>query len=129
MFWVDGKYPGRWLQELPATVWGLRSQPSRNTGVSPYFMVFGSKAVLPVDIAFRAPRVENYVEDQAEQAREDDINSIEERRLDSCVRTAKYLDGLRKYYNRNVHLRDFVVGDLVLRRKQNTRGLHKLSSF
>jgi hypothetical protein len=43
----NDKYPRRWLKELLAMVWGLRTQPSRNTGVSSDFMVFGSKAVLP----------------------------------------------------------------------------------
>jgi hypothetical protein len=46
------KAPGRWLKELPAVVWGLRTQPSRNTGASPYFMIYGAEAVLPTDIAF-----------------------------------------------------------------------------
>jgi transposase InsO family protein len=46
------KAPGRWLKELPAVVWGLRTQPSRNTGASPYFMVYGAEAVLPADITF-----------------------------------------------------------------------------
>jgi hypothetical protein len=124
----DGAYPGRWLKELPAVVWGLRTQPSRNTGVSPYYMVFGSEAVLPAEIAFRSPRVENYNEEQSNEAREDDLNAIEEKRLDTCTRTAKYLEGLRRYYNRNVHERSFSVGDLVLRWKQNKKGLHKTSS-
>ena len=96
LFRHDGKYPGRWIKDLLAVVWGLRTQPSHSTGVSPYFMVFGSEAVLQEDIAFRVPRVENFDEDLANEARADDINSIEEKRLDSCVRTAKYLDGLRK---------------------------------
>ena len=58
----EQKYLGKWLKELPAVVWGLRNQPSRNTGVSPYFMVFGSEAVLPADVAFRASSVEHYDE-------------------------------------------------------------------
>jgi hypothetical protein len=41
---------------------------------------------------------------------------------------AKYLDSMWRYYNRNVNDRFFVVGDLMLRRKQKTDGLHKLSS-
>jgi hypothetical protein len=41
---------------------------------------------------------------------------------------SKYLEGLRRYYNCNVKDRFFVVGDLVLRRKQKTEGLHELSS-
>ena len=120
--------PGRWLKELPAVVWGLRTQPSRNTGVSPYFMVFGSKAVLPADIAFRSPRVENYDEGKANEARQLEVDCAEEQRLVTCVRTAKYLEGLRRYYNRNNNSRLFVVGDLVLRRKQKTEGIHKLAS-
>jgi hypothetical protein len=30
------------------------------------------------------------------------VNSAEEWRLDSCIRTAKYLAVLRRYYNKNV---------------------------
>jgi hypothetical protein len=54
---------GRWLKELPAVVWGLRIQPSYNTGASPYFMVYGVEAMLLADIAFRSPRVENFDKD------------------------------------------------------------------
>jgi hypothetical protein len=124
----NDQHPGRWLKELPAVVWGLRTQPSRNTGVSPYFMIFGSEAVLPADIAFRSPRVENYEDEKANEARQLEVDCAEERRLVACVRMAKYLEGLRRYYNRNVNSRLFVVGDLVLRRKQKTEGLHKLAS-
>ena len=79
----------------------------------PYFLVFGSEAMLPTDVAFRAPRIENY---------------DEENNLVTCVLTAKYLDSLRKYYNHNIQERSFVVDDMVLRRRQKTDGMHKLSS-
>jgi transposase InsO family protein len=88
----DRKHPGKWLKELPAVVLGLRTQPSCTTGVSPYFMVFSSEVVLPTNIAFRAPRVENYNEENFGQARLIEVDSLEEERLVSCVRTAKYLD-------------------------------------
>jgi hypothetical protein len=44
------------------------------------------------------------------------------------VRTAKYLAVLRKYYNKNVKERFFVVEDLVLKWKTSQDGMHKLSS-
>jgi hypothetical protein len=122
------KAPSRWLKELPAVVWGLCTQPSRNTGASPYFMVYCAEAVLPADIAFRSPRVKNFDEDKSDESRELEVNCSEEQRLDSCVRTAKYLAVLRKYYNKNVKERFFVVGDLVLKWKMNQDGMHKLSS-
>ena len=70
--------PGRWMKELPAVVWGLQTQPSRNTGVSPYFMVYGAEAVLPYDVAFGSPRVKHYDQSSADHARELEINCIEE---------------------------------------------------
>jgi hypothetical protein len=39
-------------------------------------MVYGAEAVLPVDIAFRSPRVENF--DESEEARELEVNCSEE---------------------------------------------------
>lgn len=80
-------------------------------------MVFGSEAVLPADIAFRAPRVEYHNEEVADQARHDDIERLEEERLNAHIRQAKYQEGLRRYHDQNVHERSFSVGDLVLRRK------------
>ena len=67
-----------------------------------YFMVFGSEAVLPADIAFRAPRVENYNEENSNKAPLIELDSLEEKCLVTYVRMAKYLDDLRRYYNRNV---------------------------
>jgi len=96
--------------------------------MSPYFLVYGSEAILPADIAFRAPRVENFDEEQAAAVRTEDVDWAEEERLITYVHTAKYLEGLRRYYNRNVKGRSFAIGDLVLRRKQKTEGMHKLSS-
>ena len=96
--------------------------------MSPYFFVYGSEAILPTDIAFRAPRVEHYNEEQATAVRTDDVDRAEEECLITCICTTKYLEGLRRYYNHNIKGRSFAVGDLVLCRKQKTEGMHKLSS-
>ena len=91
-------------------------------------MVFFAEAILPVDVAFWEPRVENYNKENSDQVQLIELDSLEEERLVSCVRIAKYLDSMRRYYNRNVNDRFFMVGDLVLRKKQKTDGMHKLSS-
>ena len=72
--------------------------------------------------------MENYDEEQATAVRTEDIDRAEEERLITCICTAKYLEGLRRYYNHNIKCRSFAIGDLVLRRKQKTKGMHKLSS-
>ena len=84
------KYSAKWLQELPRVVWGLRTQRSRATGYSPFFMVYGSEAVLPSDIAFGAPRIQNYDKKEAESTRCTDIDSAEEHHLMASIQHARY---------------------------------------
>ena len=72
--------------------------------------------------------MENYYEENSNQARLVELDSLEEERLVSCVRTAKYLDSVRRYYNRNINDRFFMVGDLVLNNKHKTNMMHKLYS-
>ncbi|XP_039780693.1 uncharacterized protein LOC120647965 [Panicum virgatum] len=84
------KYGSKWIQELPRVVWGLRTQRSRATGYSPFFMVYGSVAILPTDIAFGALYTQNYDEGEAETTQRTDLNSAEEHRLMAALQHARY---------------------------------------
>ena len=46
------KFSACWVTELPAVLWSLRTTPSRATGYTPFFMVYGSEAVLPTDLDY-----------------------------------------------------------------------------
>jgi transposase InsO family protein len=52
----------KWLQELPAVIWILRTTPSRGTRFTPFFLVYGTEAVLPTDLEYGSPRVQGYDE-------------------------------------------------------------------
>jgi hypothetical protein len=119
---------GKWIKELPNALWGLRTQPSKPTGQSPYFLVYGSEAILPADFIWNSPAVEHYDEGVSEDSRRVDIDGLREARCAALVQSARYLEGIRCYHDCNVKEHSFNVGDLVLRRIQNTEGLHKLSS-
>jgi hypothetical protein len=41
---------GKWIKELTNALWELRTQPSKPTGQTPYFLVYGSESILPFDI-------------------------------------------------------------------------------
>ena len=56
------KFGAHWVAELPAVLWRLRTTPSRAIGYTPFFMVYGSKAVLPTDLDYGAPRIRAYDE-------------------------------------------------------------------
>ena len=58
------KFGRRWLTELPSVIWSLRTTPSRATGFSPFFLVYGAKAILPEDLEYGSPRHKAYQEHQ-----------------------------------------------------------------
>jgi hypothetical protein len=122
------KLARKWIRELPYVVWSLQTQPSRALhGNSLFFMVYGSKAVLPANLIFGAPRLtfENIIE--AEANRLEDIDVLEEERLNTVIQSARYQQTLRRYHDKAVRHRSFVVGDLVLHRILTGEGRHKLS--
>jgi hypothetical protein len=121
------KTPGYWLDELPAVLWSLRTTPNRSTGYTPFFLVYGAEAVLPTDVIHDAPRVVPYTEEEAKEAREDDVDLLEEAREITLSRTAVYQQNLRRYHAQKVNPRRFQEGDLVLRLRQGTVGQHKLT--
>jgi hypothetical protein len=118
---------GKWIKELPDELWGLRTQPTKPTGQSPYFLVYGSEAILPTDVMWESPAVEQLT--KASQKTTDELitwtrrSSLRRPRL-----VSKVPRGYRRYHDRNVKEHSFNISDLVLRRIQNTEGLHKLSS-
>jgi hypothetical protein len=105
---------GKWIKELPNALWGLRTQPSKPTGQSPYFLVYGSEAILPADVIWDSLAVEHYDEGVSEDSRRVDIDGLEEARCAALVQSARYLEGILRYHDRNVKEHSFNVGDLVL---------------
>jgi ribonuclease HI/transposase InsO family protein len=124
VFDKNEKFAGKWIRELPYVVWSLRTQPSRALhGNTPFFMVYGSEAVLPADLKFGAPRLilENIAE--AEATRLEEVDVLEEERLNMVIQSTRYQQTLRRYHDKAIRHRSFAVGDLALR----WEGQHKLS--
>jgi hypothetical protein len=51
-----------WVDELPSVLWSLRTTPNTATQETPFFLVHGTEAVLPVEITHEAPRIAAYNE-------------------------------------------------------------------
>jgi hypothetical protein len=115
------------MKELPSMVWSLRTTPSRATGFSPFFLVYGADAILPTDLEYGSPRTKAY-DDRSNQAnREDSLDQLKEARDVALLHSARYQQSLRCYHARGVQPQGFQVGDLVLQLRQDARGRHKLT--
>jgi hypothetical protein len=85
---------GKWIKELPNALWGLHTQPSKPMGQSPYFLVYGSEAILPADVMWDSPAVEQYDKGISEDSRRVDIDGLEEARCATLFQSARYLEGI-----------------------------------
>jgi transposase InsO family protein len=121
------KFGKRWIKELPSVVWSLRTTPSRATGFSPFFLVYGAEAVLPTDLEYGSPRTKANDDRSNQTSREDSLDQLEEARDVALLHSAQYQQSLRRYHARRIRPRGFQVGDLVLRLRQDARGRHKLT--
>jgi hypothetical protein len=121
------KFGRRWMKELPSVVWSLRTTPSRATGFTLFFLVYGAEAILPTDLEYGSPRTRAYVDRSNRTSREDSLDQLEEARDMALLHSARYQQSLRHYHARGVRSRDLQVGDLVLRLQLDARGCHKLT--
>ena len=71
----------------------LRTSPSRATGETPFFLTYGSEAVLPTELEFGSPRVRNFNEKKSEDSRLEDLDHLKEARDIATIQSAIYLQG------------------------------------
>jgi transposase InsO family protein len=116
------KAKNAWVDELPSILWSLRTTPNAATQETPFFLVHGAKVVLPVEITHEAPRIAAYDEATSTEALQDDVDALDEARDVALARATQYQQNLRNYHSSRVCPRSFVVGDLVLRLKQDGHG-------
>jgi hypothetical protein len=109
----------KWLQELPSVIWSLRTTPSRATGFTPFFLIYGAEAILPTDLEYGSPKVKGYDKNANQQACEDSLDRLDEARTVALMHSTRYHQALRRYQAQKVQRRDFNEGDIVLRPRQD----------
>jgi hypothetical protein len=71
-------------------VWSLRTTPSRATGFSPFFLVYGAEAILPTDLEYGSPRTKAYDDRSNQTSREDSLDQLEEAWDVALLHSARY---------------------------------------
>jgi hypothetical protein len=92
------KFGRRWMKELHSVVWSLRTTPSRATGFTPFFLVYGAEAILPTDLEYGSPRTKAYNEQSNQASREDSLDQLEKARDMALLHSARYQQSLRRYH-------------------------------
>ena len=116
-----GSKKGKWAEELPYVLWADRTTPKNATGQTPFSLVFGAEAVIPTEMVIPTARTSARDPEENATILAQDLDTIEEIRDLARIRMASYQQRMAGAYNKNVRIRKFQVGDMVLRKTfQNT---------
>ena len=96
--WLEGA-KGIWLEELPSILWAYRTTVRTPTGETPFWLTYGSKAVIPVEVEFTSYRVDNYDERKNDEVMRLQLNLLDKARGTTKQRLVWYQDLMAKHYN------------------------------
>ena len=71
---------GRWVEELPHVLWTYRRIPQKSTRETPFSMMYGAEAVIPLDSGFPTMRFSAFTSDGNNELLKRNLDLIEERR-------------------------------------------------
>ncbi|XP_074326744.1 uncharacterized protein LOC141664687 [Apium graveolens] len=112
---------GKWVEELPWVLWSDRSTPKMSTGQTPYSLVYGTEAVLLIEIMMPTSRYGLLTCDMNSKELTHNVDIVDKLREMARIHMVSYQQRVSNTYNKHVHVRSFRVGDLVLRKTfQNT---------
>ncbi|KAJ9552293.1 hypothetical protein OSB04_016338 [Centaurea solstitialis] len=105
---------GRWVEELPSVLWANRTTPRTSTGQTPFSLVYGCEAVLPIESQVPVARHRTIERNSIDLCY--DIDALEELREKAFQKMASQKAMVERYFNKKVKIKVFQVGDHVLRR-------------
>ncbi|XP_075645233.1 uncharacterized protein LOC142616235 [Castanea sativa] len=117
-----------WKEELPTVLWAHRTSKLKAIGASPFSLVYGTEAIIPIDLV--RPTVK--LVEIARMPREDTLEVVEEIHDNAASHNRLYQVNMKARHGSQVKERKFQVGELVWKTIPHMRGVagavkHKFS--
>lgn len=90
------------------------------TGHTPFSLVYGSEAVLPVEIGIPSTRVTFYSHGENTEEKKINLDLLPETRENALLRSIAQKQKMIRHFNRHVKTRKLKEGDFVLRKIEAT---------
>ncbi|CAN1233763.1 Transposon Tf2-9 polyprotein [Linum perenne] len=107
---------GKWVDELPNILWAHRTSYKTATDETPYTLVYGTEAVLPVEVNLPSLRIQHFNHDHNDTGLHHNLDLIEERREDAAIRLVAEKEQLARRYNAHLRPHQLEEGDWVVRK-------------
>ena len=110
-----------WHDKLSLALWAYRTSKRGPTRVTPFSFVYGSEAVVPIEILVPSTRLAINADLEPDALCVLDLEALEETRDTAKRNLASYQQQLSTAYDRLVRKRSFQQGDIVLRASEHVR--------
>ncbi|XP_070026470.1 uncharacterized protein [Nicotiana sylvestris] len=94
------KAKGLWPELLPEVLWAYRTTRKTNTGETPYSLVYGTDAVIPVEVGEPSLRYSNESGTCNDESRLQNLDEVEEQRDMAHIRMVAQKQQVERYYNK-----------------------------
>ncbi|KAM1135442.1 hypothetical protein ACFX19_045137 [Malus domestica] len=108
--------PEKWHENLGNTLWAYRTSKRAGTGITPYALIFGQDAVLPVEINVSSVRIQNQFGLHSEEyikAMCQGIEDLDVARIEALNQIQEGKKVVARAYSKKVKIKSFKEGDLV----------------
>ncbi|KAI4311194.1 hypothetical protein MLD38_036107 [Melastoma candidum] len=108
-----------WHERLPYALLAYRTTTRTLTGATPFELVYGAQAVLPIEVQIPSLRVfqeANMTEDDYVQHRLAHLDLLDKKRLAAAHHMQCYQERVSRAFNKKVRQVTYKPGDLVLKR-------------
>jgi len=107
------KAKGTWAEEIPRIVWAYHTMPQSSTKETPFSLVYGSDAMIPVDTHESSPRFQSFVVEETKEERKVNLDLLDEVREEARIKAEAVKRRVEHQYNSKRKPRQFQVADLV----------------
>ena len=76
---------GKWIEELPHVLWTYQTTPRKSIGETPFSMMYGVEAVIPLENGFPTMRTSTFTSDDNDELLKKSLDLVEERRKNAMV--------------------------------------------
>ncbi|XP_076918781.1 uncharacterized protein LOC143579325 [Bidens hawaiensis] len=109
-----GAKKGKRAEELPYVLWADKTTSKIATGQTPFSLVFVAKVVIPTEVVYPTAKTSIRDPQTNDENLAQDLDTVEELRDQARFRMPTYQQKIAGAYNKNIRIRRFEIGDLVL---------------
>ena len=101
-------------------MWAFHTTPQSTTIETPFSLVYGSDAMIPVEIQENSPRFQNFMVEESNEERKVNLDLLDEVREEARIKAEGLKRRVEYKYNSKLRPRQFQVADLVMRKPSHT---------